>query len=80
MKDLNKGLIGIDKNYLCNRSNVSFISRPLEATIGRVRSQAAKGQGRENEEKGGADPSASPWLLRGNRRGADISGLALRMR
>lgn len=77
MKDFNTGLIGIDKNYLCNRSNVSFISRPLEATIGRVRSQAAKGQGRENEEKGGADPGTSPWLLRGNRRGADISGLAL---
>lgn len=57
-----------------------IISRPPEATIGRVRSQAAKGQGRENEEKGGADPGASPWLLRGNRRGADISGLALRMR
>lgn len=80
MKDLNKGLIGIDKNYLCNRSNVSFISRPPEATIGRVRSQAAKGQGRENKEKGGADPGTSPWLLRGNRRGADISGLTLRMR
>lgn len=59
---------------------IFLFSRPPKATIGRVRSQAAKGQGRENEEKGGADPGTSPWLLRGNRRGADISGLALRMR
>lgn len=57
-----------------------FFSRPPEATTGRVRSQAAKGQGRENKEEGGADPSSSPWLLSGNWGGADIPGLALRMR
>lgn len=56
-----------------------FFFRPPEATTGRVRSQAAKSQGRENKEEGGANPGASPWLLCGNWGGADIPGLALRM-